>query len=344
MSIERTIPPTTLTLITTYKCSAACNNCCFECNPDRKEILPLSLAISHIDYAVSKHNSLQVVVLTGGECFLDIDYLLSLIEHIHSNKLLCRVVTNGFWVKSAEFALDILTRCKEAGLDEINFSTGDDHLEYVSIGKIKNAICAAVQLNLTVVVNIESGKDRIFKVEDLLKDSRIADFVSIKNSTPPKLTIINGVWMPFTKESLPYLPPIDKETNHPSKDRCTNLFNALTISPDNRLLACCGLPVLYIKHLDLGNLNRFSMDTLYDNQFNDFLKIWLFVDGPYKILLFVEKKLGFELPECRVLSHICFYCAALFTNKMYLNTAQKFYKEVFPSIMLRYSFIVKQSI
>ncbi len=150
--------------------------------------------------------------------------------------------------------------------------------------------------------------------------------------------------MPFTKESLPYLPPIDKETNHPSKDRCTNLFNALTISPDNRLLACCGLPVLYIKHLDLGNLNRFSMDTLYDNQFNDFLKIWLFVDGPYKILLFVEKKLGFELPECRVLSHICFYCAALFTNKMYLNTAQKFYKEVFPSIMLRYSFIVKQSI
>lgn len=53
MSIERTIPPTTLTLITTYKCSAACNNCCFECNPDRKEKLPLSLAISHIDYAVS---------------------------------------------------------------------------------------------------------------------------------------------------------------------------------------------------------------------------------------------------------------------------------------------------
>lgn len=63
------------------------------------------------------------------------DYLLSLIKHIHSNNLLCRVVTNGYWAKSSEIALDILSKCKEAGLDEINFSTGDDHLEYVSIEK-----------------------------------------------------------------------------------------------------------------------------------------------------------------------------------------------------------------
>lgn len=117
----------------------------------------------------------------------------------------------------------ILTQCKEAGLDEINFSTGDDHLEYVSIEKIKNAIYAAVELNLTVVVNIESGKDRIFKVNELLNDSRIADFVAIKGSAPPKLSIINGVWMPFTKESLSYLPHINKETYHPSKERCSNL-------------------------------------------------------------------------------------------------------------------------
>ena len=343
MNIEQTLSPTILTLITTYKCSAACNNCCFECNPRRKEKLPLSTAISHIDYAVSKYKSLMIVVLTGGECFLDTDYLLTLISYIHTRNLLCRVVTNCFWAKSLDIALNILSLCKNAGLNEINISTGDDHLEYISITNIKNAIYAAVKLDFTVVVNIESGPDRIFKVDELLKDPEIAKFVSIKASNSNKLTIINGVWMPFTKESLRRLPLIRRHTYHPCMDRCSNLFCSLTISPDNRLLACCGLPVLYIKHLDLGNLCKFSMQKLYNNQFNDFLKIWLFVDGPYKILLYVENKHGYELPECNVLSHTCFYCAVLFTNKLYLSTAQKYYKEIFSSTMLRYSFLIKQS-
>lgn len=138
MQTYHTIPPKTLTLITTYKCSAACNNCCFECNPNRDEMLPLAVAISHIDSAVSTYKDLQVVVLTGGECFLNMTYLLSLIKHIHSHNLTCRVVTNGFWAKSKEIAVKLLSECKKSGLDEINFSTGDDHLQYVSIDKIKN--------------------------------------------------------------------------------------------------------------------------------------------------------------------------------------------------------------
>ena len=342
MLIHQSIPPTTLTIITTFKCSAACNNCCFECNPGRKEKLPLSSAISHINYAISRFKKLQVVVLTGGECFLDMSYLLTLIKHIRSLNLICRVVTNGFWAKSEETAYDILHKCKEAGLNEINFSTGDENLEYVPIEHMKKAIYVAAKLNLTVIVNIEYGKDRKFKVENLLEDLTITKYASIQKSAPPKLSIINGLWMPFTKEALSHLPYLNKKAHHPCKERCSNLFNTLTISPDNRLLACCGLPVLYIKYLDLGNLNIYPLDVLYNKQFSDFIKIWLFVDGPYKILSFIESKLGIELPECRVLSHTCFYCAALFTNPTYLAAAQKYYKEIFSSIMLRYAFLVKQ--
>ncbi len=148
--------------------------------------------------------------------------------------------------------------------------------------------------------------------------------------------------MPFTQESLHSLPPLDKNVFHPSKERCKNLFTSITISPTNRLLACCGLPVLYIKHLDLGNLERHPITTLFNKQFDDFIKIWLFVDGPYKILSFVGEKLNTTLPECEVLSHSCFYCAALFTNPIYLTTVQEHYHEIFASVMLRYSFLVTQ--
>lgn len=341
MRIENSLPPTTLTLITTYKCTASCSNCCFDCKPNRREKLPLEVAISHINNAIDKFNSIEVVALTGGECFIDMDYLITLIKEVHSHNRICRVVTNGFWAKSPDIATQILRECIDAGLDEINFSTGDDHLEYVCYNNIVNGICAALDLGLTVVVNIESGSDRNFKIEKLLQNRRISDLISNLGANSTKFSIMNGVWMPFTKESLSRLPLLNKNVPHPCKERCSNLFNAITISPDNRLFACCGLPVRYIKHLDLGNLYKYSIDELYSNQFNDFIKIWLYVDGPYNILSFIEQKIQDEIPECRVLSHTCFYCAALFTNPFYLSIAAKYYKEVFSSIMLRYSFLIK---
>lgn len=62
--------------------------------------------------------------------------------------------------------------------------------------KIKNAICAAVKLNLTVVVNIESGKDRIFKVEELLKDSRIAVYAA---AAATKTKVSGGTQLQISK-------------------------------------------------------------------------------------------------------------------------------------------------
>lgn len=140
MQTYHTIPPKTLTLITTYKCSAACNNCCFECNPNRDEMLPLAVAISHIDSAVSTYKDLQVVVLTGGECFLNMTYLLSLIKHIHSHNLTCRVVTNGFWAKSKEIAVKLLSECKKSGLDEIS----DEQIESAAVAVVVCILYAAV--------------------------------------------------------------------------------------------------------------------------------------------------------------------------------------------------------
>lgn len=169
LHIQNSIKPTTLSLITTYRCSASCSNCCFECNPQRKEKLPIHKALAHIDNAISYFKEIKVIVLTGGECFLDLTYLTTLIRHIHSYNLICRVVTNGFWATSKDTALNILSQCKAAGLNEINFSTGDDHLEYVPLEYVKNGLDAAVKLNLTVVVNIESGKDRILILMSLSK-------------------------------------------------------------------------------------------------------------------------------------------------------------------------------
>lgn len=103
-------------------------------------MLPLAVAISHIDSAVSTYKDLQVVVLTGGECFLNMTYLLSLIKHIHSHNLTCRVVTNGFWAKSKEIAVKLLSECKKSGLDEIS----DEQIESAAVAVVVCILYAAV--------------------------------------------------------------------------------------------------------------------------------------------------------------------------------------------------------
>ena len=298
------------------------------------------MALCHIKNSIAKFPSLKVLVITGGECFLDISYISSIIKYAKSKGLICRVVTNGFWAKEKEYAIELLSKLKSKGLDEINFSTGDDHLNYVPIKSIKNGISAAISLNLVTVVNIESGKDRNFDMSKFLDDP---EMFSLTKNKKNRLSIINGVWMPFTKESISYLPPLDPKSYHPVMDRCTNLFTGLTISPTNRLLACCGLPVMYIRYLDLGNLSTHHIDKLYDCQFDDFLKIWLFVEGPYKILTFVASKLGIDaVPELKLLSHMCFYCACIFSSDKYLDVLKSYYQEKFASIMMRYNFLTKQ--
>lgn len=324
------IKPRILTFIVTYKCTASCLNCCFECNPQREEKISTDFALNLIDKAVNLFPSLATLVLTGGEAFLNLEKISKIIGHAKRKGLTCRVVTNGFWGETEDKAYRILELLKRVGLDEINFSTGDDHLEYVEINRIQNCISAALALGFTTVLNIEYGNDRSFNIEKLKDEVEGLDW--------NKLSIIKGLWMPFTKDSLDKLLPLHENCLHPVMDRCSNIFTGITISPDSKMFSCCGLPVKYIKYFDLGVVSKENLFELYQEQFRDFLKIWLYVEGPYKILSYIERECGINIPEIHVLSHMCFYCACLFTNPQYLNAAREIYEYKYDSVMMKYFF------
>lgn len=333
MNIKQ-IEPKTLTLITTFKCTASCKNCCLDCNPNRSELLNTDFAIDLIEKCIKTFPSIKALVLTGGEAFLYFENIKRIIEFANKKGLICRVVTNGYWGTTKEKALSLLQTLKCAGLNEINFSTGDDHLKYVSISNIKNCIISALSLDLKTVINIESGNDRHFNVNDF------NDIVLGVDTS--KLAVIRGMWMPFTKETIGNLNPMPEKCLHSVKDRCSNLFSSITISPNNEFLSCCGLPVTYIKYLNLGKVTKDNLYILYKRQFYDFLKIWIFVEGPYKILAYIERQSKCKIPELRVLSHMCFYCACLFTNPQYLRFAQKYYKDKYDSVMIQFYLLTKK--
>ena len=98
----------------------------------------------------------------------------------------------------------------------------------------------------------------------------------------------------------------------------------------------------FYNFFDLGFVNVLDdIRAAYECQFDDFLKIWLFTEGPYRILSFIANKIG-KIPELEYNFHMCFLCASIFCNEKYLNVLQEHYKEVYSSILLKYFLLIKQ--
>ena len=127
--------PTSLTVLATYKCTAACKECCFECSPKLTQRLSLPEIHQAIDQA-SAFASLRLVVFSGGECFLLGKELVSAVGYAHNKGLLVRCVTNGYWSTSSHAALLRLRPLQQAGLTELNLSTGDDHQAFVPFDRV----------------------------------------------------------------------------------------------------------------------------------------------------------------------------------------------------------------
>lgn len=90
------IQPKTLSIITTYQCTATCEDCCFHCNPLRKERLTVGQVENFVKQVKSVYPSITHAVLTGGECFVLGEDLYKMIDLLHTHDFSIRIVTNAF--------------------------------------------------------------------------------------------------------------------------------------------------------------------------------------------------------------------------------------------------------
>ncbi|MCB5956346.1 radical SAM protein [Enterococcus sp. CWB-B31] len=171
----------TAAILTTDKCSAACKECYFQCTPKNNNRLNLDKMKLFIDELVNDFHEINCVVFTGGECFLLKEDLYSIIECASSKGLATRCVTNGFWGKNKKKAIEIIKRLKQCGLVELNFSTGDNHQEWVPFQSVVNAPLSALQLDIPVVISVETHSSTIFKIEDVYKNTEIEEFMKNLN-------------------------------------------------------------------------------------------------------------------------------------------------------------------
>lgn len=300
------IKPTSMGIITTYQCTAACEDCCFSCSPKSKEKLTLEEIYAVIDEAYSM-KSIKVVIFTGGEATLLKDDLFKAIEYAKNLGFITRLVSNAHWGKNSN-AKKIAKNLKMCGLNEINFSTGDNHQEFVSVEEVLKASFYTIDEGIRTLISVETAKSLNFKESDLLNNSL---YKKIKSNYNGELLSVESTSWVSAKKPDKY--EYDFFSNYGDYG-CDSLFNDITIDASGKVYSCCGLSVRTIEEMNLGNIrDDKTVSSCYESQFQDLLKKWIFVEGPYNVL----KKVSFWNSSIKVpkYAHKCLYCSMLYKNQ-----------------------------
>lgn len=320
--------PKTLTLLVTYRCNAECAQCCFESNPNIVERLSLEQICAHITSAKASFPALKIVVFSGGECFLLKDDLFSSIEWATQKGLMTRCVTNGFWGKTIKHAERITKQLISSGLTEINFSTGSDHQEWVPFASVENAARATVEAGIRTVVTVETDSSTSNCVKAAAESSI---FKNLLNSSSDLFNVITNIWMPFNNRW-------DKtraSAHQKSLGPCDQVFGNIVVTPHNLLSACCGLTLEHIPEMKIADLATTPLGEGFESQFEDFLKIWIHVDGPSGIIekLFPEE--AYMLLASSI--HICQACAVLHQHPQVRARLKEKYINFVPDVLARFN-------
>jgi len=328
------IKPLGVTLLTTTRCTAACDNCCFGCNPKQGRSMTYEEMKDYVDRSLEAYpDTISRLDLTGGECMLlgkDIDKIFA---YAKSKGLKCSMVSNAFWATDYEKAYRTLKRLKRNGLTYVSFSTGEDHDKYVPWRNVRNAAIASALLGIDTELRIENNLWRSEIVNELNSDTEISDMVR-----QGKLKMSHSPWMRYNNKGKKPR-SFKMELRNIDKRSCMSLFRDVIINPYGEVYACCGIGVCHIPQMRLGNIHQESIKAIYERAFDDFLKIWLYIDGPQAVLEFVKKKTNQKFQWHT--THHCDICRTIFTDKSILPLIRDNFFEAAYFPLMTYNGIAK---
>ncbi|MEM9388174.1 MAG: SPASM domain-containing protein [Pseudomonadota bacterium] len=117
---------------------------------------------------------------------------------------------------------------------------------------------------------------------------------------------------------------------------CDQVLKNVVVTPFGQVSGCCGLTFEYIPEMKLGALGRQSLRDMFLSQLEDFLKIWIHMDGPYEIIrkLFGDAEVTRGLAN---VSHICQACVILHQNPNVRAALIARWHEFVPEVIHRYN-------
>ncbi|MGY1829047.1 radical SAM protein [Geodermatophilus sp. SYSU D01180] len=320
--------PDCVTILPTYQCNAACAECCFESSPRIRHRMTPEDLLQAIQRVADELPSVRYIVFSGGEVTLLRHGLLDAIRLATRLGLATRIVSNGHWGRSDESAARWARDLREAGLQEMNFSTGDEHQMFVPFDSVARAALHSVRNGLITLITVE-GKDGARFTDRELREHPAIATIRADPELCGRFLMMTNVWMPFHA---------DADVTNDSVDGCTtgcdNVLENFVINPYGALMSCCGLTMEYIPEMKVGHLDSGeSLRETYVDQYRDLLKLWIWLDGTEKI--FSEAVDRGSLDRSKISPHMCATCAQIYRDPEVRTIVDSLVRENREAILFR---------
>jgi pyruvate-formate lyase-activating enzyme len=320
----------TLSIMPTFTCPAACKSCGTVSSPRDSTNLDLATIIEAIRQA--KELGFANVVFTGGEATLRWEDLLQSIAYAHSLELPTRIVTNAHWAISLDKAVKCLDELIKHGLDEINYSTGDEHSRFIPVDNVMNAVVAAARRHFRVHVMVELREHRRVTKAMLLNHPLFSELTSSEKEV---VSIGESPWMPLNPlitEEYPLGAAVNKQ-NVSLKKGCDSVLATYTLQADGRVGSCCGLGLRLIPELNVtvAQENSFLEEAIEDSE-DDFMKLWLHYKGPEKVLAWVAEKAP-KVKWENMYAHPCQACHRVYKDPQVKSVIFEHYTEIIADVL-----------
>jgi pyruvate-formate lyase-activating enzyme len=297
------VRPRVLSILTTRRCTAACDHCCVGASPKATAKIPVPRIHGLIDEA-KRIASMERVVFTGGECFLLGADLDAVVRHASANGFATRVVTNGYWAVNERAAGERVQALRTSGLDEMMLSTGTFHQRFVPVERIICAARAAAAAGIATRISVEACDQQTF--DDTILREALAGLIAARRvhvSLDPWIADAGGRGAAALTHDRP------RGDGAGARGRCAQIMTVIAVTPEQQLIACCGFPLEELPRLSIGSVAERALDDVLAASPDELLKMWLHVEGPAGIAAFVARHLpGFALPPA---ASICDACIAL---------------------------------
>ena len=323
----------TLSVMLTHKCNAECTHCGTLSGPKVGGRADLETVLAAIDQAAEI--GFANVVFTGGEPTIYFDDLLASIAHAGKLGLITRVVTNGGWCKTPERTDRKLERLIDAGLQEINFSAGDEHQRFISLEYVVNGIVSALDHRLPIHLMIEKVKLRNVTKEVVLDHKALRSHPHLE-----RLGISESPWMPLDPFQIN-----EYEGGHTANadnishfSGCDSILQTYVLHPLGEVTSCCGIGARVISELrseqDFKKDKKDSLSASIIDAEEDFLKLWMRQEGPEKILHWAashDPKIKWE----NMYAHRCQACARIYADHDVRKVLFDKYEEMIADVLAK---------
>jgi hypothetical protein len=180
-------------------------------------------------------------------------------------------VTNASWAKTFEGARKRLNRLREAGLAELNISCDDYHLPFIPFERVETAWRASKGMGFwaVIIANCHGPGSKITPqyIMDRLGETLPMRFDDDGYQTPLGSPSEDGTYYGLSNAQVQLLGRGNQEIDpgvlvYRDDDEarlsggCRWALRSAALSPNNHLLACCGMEVEHNKVLDFGNVDE----------------------------------------------------------------------------------------